>query len=127
MEKEEKNEEPIDTSINAIPICYIDPEGTFKYVQISCNNKIYVRGIAKYKYHKGIYKSFISELAKFGLDKEYPTKCLGGGRIKITPSDKSIFVYGYSHAYGRCKHQKTCDIIKSTHPGYSISWSNDGY
>ena len=72
MEKEEKNEEPIDTSINAIPICYIDPEGTFKYVQISCNNKIYVRGIAKYKYHKGIYKSFIAELAKFGLDKEYP-------------------------------------------------------
>lgn len=127
MEKEEKNEEPIDTSINAIPICYIDPEGTFKYVQISCNNKIYVRGIAKYKYHKGIYKSFIAELAKFGLDKEYPTKCLGGGRIKITPSDKSIFVYGYSHAYGRCKHQITCDILKTMYKEYNISWSNDGY
>ena len=51
MEKEEKT---IDTSINGIPVCYIDHEGTFKYVQISCNNKIYVRGITKYKYHKGI-------------------------------------------------------------------------
>ena len=37
MEKEEKT---IDTSINGIPVCYIDHEGTFKYVQISCNNKI---------------------------------------------------------------------------------------
>ena len=40
MEKEEKT---IDTSINGIPVCYIDHEGTFKYVQISCNNKIYVQ------------------------------------------------------------------------------------
>ena len=42
--------------LDNIPQVYIDPEGTYKYVQISFNNKIYIRGIAKYKYHKGNYK-----------------------------------------------------------------------
>lgn len=123
----ENTEAPIDKTINSIPICYIDPEGTFKYVQISCNKQIYVRGLIKCKYHKGIYKSFIAELAELNLAESYPTKCIGGGRIKMSPNEKKIFVYGYSHAYGRCKHQKTVDLLKVLYPDFSISWSNDGY
>jgi phosphohistidine phosphatase len=113
--------------LDNIPQVYIDPEGTYKYVQISFNNKIYIRGIAKYKYHKGNYKHFVSELNALNLNRECKTKCLGGGRIQTNPHDKTIFVYGYSNAYGRCKHQITVNLLKEQYPTYNISWSNDGY
>jgi len=44
-----------------IPIVKIDQEGVYKYVQISYNNKIYLRGRADCKYYKGLYKKFITE------------------------------------------------------------------
>jgi hypothetical protein len=52
MEKKISDNNVIDEKI---PLVYIDPNGVFKYVQISCNGKIYIRGIKKYKYHKGIF------------------------------------------------------------------------
>ena len=47
-----------------IPTVKIDPEGTYKYVQILYNDKIYLRGRGDCKYHKGIYKKFKTELKK---------------------------------------------------------------
>lgn len=112
--------------IDMIPICETDSEGVFKYIQISCNNKIYIRGYASCKYHKGIYKEFQKELENHGAT-GFITKVLGGGRINISPTEKTIKVYGYSHAYGRCKHQKTCDLLKEKYPDYEITWTNEGY
>ena len=111
-----------------IPIVKIDPEGVYKYVQISYNNKIYLRGRADCKYHKGIYKKFITELKNAGK-KEVKTKCSGGGRIKTVPQKKTIFVYGYSNAYGRYEnqHEKSVEMLKEVFPDYKITCSNEGY
>ena len=42
---------------------------------------------------------------------------------------KTIFVYGYSNAYGRYDHQheKSVEMLKEVYPDYKITWSNDGY
>ena len=116
---EKKNE----SNKTEIPICFIEPKGVYKYVQINYNNQIYIRGIKKCKYHKGIYHNFIKEIEK------PKTKCLGGGRIKFEPEEKNIFVYGYSNAYGRYEgqHEKTVEILKKFYPDFNITWSNEGY
>ena len=126
MEKKisNNNENIIDEKI---PLVYIDPNGVFKYVQISCNGKIYVRGIKKYKYHKGIFKSFNAEIEKLNLNKKINTKCIGGGRINHDKENKKILVYGYSNAYGRCEHKLTVEMLKKVYKDYEINWTNEGY
>ena len=111
-----------------VPIVKIDPEGTYKYVQILYDNKIYIRGRADCKYHKGIYKKFITEIKNTGK-KDIKTKCLGGGRIKKDEQNKTIFVYGYSNAYGRYEnqHEKSVEMLKEVFPDYKITCSNEGY
>ena len=74
--------------MESIPLVKIDPDGTYKYVQILYNNKIYLRGRADCKYHKGIYKKFITELKNAGKT-DAKTKCLGGGRIKTDQKNKT--------------------------------------
>ena len=61
--------------MEAIPTVKIDPEGVYKYVQISYNNKIYLRGRADCKYHKGIYKKFITELKNAGKSQHQNKLC----------------------------------------------------
>ena len=114
--------------MESIPIVKIDPDGVYKYVQISYNNKIYLRGRADCKYHKGIYKKFITELKNAGKT-DVKTKCLGGGRIKMDPINQTIFVYGYSNAYGRYEkqHEKSVEMLKEVYPDYKITCSNEGY
>ena len=111
-----------------IPIVKIDPEGTYKYIQISYDNKIYLRGRADCKYHKGIYRKFITEIKNTGKT-DFKTKCLGGGRIKKDEKNKTIFVYGYSNAYGRYEnqHEKSVEMLKEVLPDYKITCSNEGY
>ena len=113
---------------NSLPLVKIDEDGVFKYVQISYNNKIYLRGRADCKYHKGIYRKFIDEVKALGKTK-IKTKCLGGGRIEANSKNKTLFVYGYSNAYGRYEHQheKSVEMLKVVYPDYKITWSNEGY
>ena len=113
---------------NEIPLVKIDPDGVYKYVQISYKDTIYLRGRADCKYHKGIYRKFLQELKNAGKT-GVVTKCLGGGRIKTDLKNKTIFVYGYSNAYGRYEgqHEKSVEMLKKSFPDYKITWSNDGY
>ena len=113
---------------NEIPLVKIDPDGIYKYIHVSYNGKIYLRGRADCKYHKGIYRKFKEELKNAGKP-DAKTKCLGGGRIKTDLKNKTIFVYGYSNAYGRYDHQheKSVEMLKEVFPDYKITWSNDGY
>lgn len=115
------------SKLDNIQTAYIDPEGTFKYIQIKLNyleeSKIVVRGWKELEYHK-------QNLVKFRqLEdlKNVDSEAIGGGRIKIDPKSKSIFVYGYSQSYGLCDHSLTCELLKTQYPDYSYSWSNDGY
>ncbi|MCQ2815664.1 MAG: hypothetical protein MJ252_00210 [archaeon] len=123
-----KKTNPSPSALDSIPIASIDPEGTFKYVQISCYGKTYIRGRKKCKFHKGVYKTFLAELNAINMG-NLPTKVLGGGRIDIKPNEKTIFVYGYSNAYGRYQgqHAKTCELLKTVYPDYNISWADTGY
>ena len=43
--------------------------------------------------------------------------------------NKTIFIYGYSNAYGRYEnqHEKSVEMLKEVFPDYKITCSNEGY
>ncbi|XP_064650128.1 14 kDa phosphohistidine phosphatase-like [Lineus longissimus] len=105
-------------------------EGTFKYVLIKVKDrstkqfKHIVRGFCWADFHADIYEDVEEKLHKEGVQ----CSCPGGGRIKHSPSSKTISVYGYSQGYGRPDHSITVEILKKHYPQYEdITWSNDGY
>lgn len=113
-----------------IPNVDIDGEGTFKYILIQITKKsnleprIIVRGYKWAGYHADILDSVDEELNKAGYD----CKCLGGGRIKHTPEEKTLLVYGYSVGFGRADHKKTVSLLQDKYSDYkSITFSNEGY
>ena len=53
--------------------------------------------------------------------------CPGGGRIDINKENKTILIYGYSQAYGQCKHEISKEIVQSSFTEYKIETSNEGY
>ncbi len=115
--------------LDHISNCIIDKNGVFKYVQIklSCmgDSKIIVRGFNGLEYHKDNYLKFIQDEGSnlTGIDSEV----IGGGRININSTKKTVFVYGYSMGYGICDHSITSKIITEIYPSYKVSWSNEGY
>ena len=111
--------------------CVIDAEsGRYKYIQIlvkeksnTDNNKVVVRGSAKFEYHKENFDYFVET----EMSDKLSCKSIGGGRINVDHKNTNIFVYGYSKSYGRCNHELTCQIINETYPDYKTEWSNEGY
>lgn len=120
-------------NLSSVPEVIIDPEGTFKYVLIKVYapqtpdgtepSKMIVRGNKRGCYHADIYDETLSKLQPLGLDSE----CVGGGRIKHTPQEKKLFVYGYSQGFGKADHKITVQLLKKSYKDYDITWSNDGY
>ena len=115
-------------SFNLIPEAYIDENGIYKYIQIKCDEKIFIRGRKDCKYHKNIYNKFLKEIKDKNLESK-KCKVLGGGRINKDKKHKKIKIYGYSNRYGRAvnQHQITKDILSKIYTDYDITWSNDGY
>ena len=113
---------------NEIPESSIDENGIYKYIQIKCDGKIFIRGRKDCKYHKNIYSKFLKELKEKNLDSKL-CKVLGGGRINKNKKDKKIKIYGYSNRYGRAtnQHQITKEILTKFYRDYDITWTNDGY
>ena len=115
-------------SFNIIPEASIDENGVYKYIQIKCDEIIFIRGRKDCKYHKNIYNKFLQEIKEKNLDSK---KCrvLGGGRINTDKKHKKIKIYGYSNRYGRAvdQHQTTKDILSKYYADYDITWSNEGY
>ena len=115
-------------SFNNLPEAYIDENGVYKYIQIKCNDKIFIRGRKDCKYHKNIYNKFVQEVKDKHLNKN---KCevLGGGRINKDEKNKKIKIYGYSKTFGRVKnqHETTKKILEKFYPDYEITWTNEGY
>ncbi|KAI6651684.1 14 kDa phosphohistidine phosphatase-like [Oopsacas minuta] len=113
-----------------IPNIDIDEDGTFKYILIKIQNKsnpeprLIVRGYKWAEFHADIFEKVNEELSSAGYDCE----CMGGGRIKHTPDEKSLLVYGYSVSYGRADHNKTVSLLQDKYSHYkSITFSNKGY
>ena len=116
------------SSFNSLPEAYIDENGVYKYIQIKCDDSIFIRGRKDCKYHKNIYSKFLQEVKDAHLDKK-KCKVLGGGRINTDKKNKKINIYGYSNRYGRAvnQHQITKDILSKSYKNYEITWSNEGY
>ena len=74
---------------NVIPESFIDENGIYKYIQIKCEEKIFIRGRKDCKYHKNIYNKFIKELKEKNIDSRL-CKVLGGGRINKNKKNKKI-------------------------------------
>jgi len=104
--------------------------GTFKYVLIevtdrSTNQRKYiVRGYARAGFHGDI----VDEVEPQIRAKKLAVDCVGGGRIKHNPLEKTIFVYGYSQGFGKADHTIACQLLKDHFKDYkSIKWSDEGY
>ncbi|TNV77039.1 hypothetical protein FGO68_gene6312 [Halteria grandinella] len=123
-----------------VPPCHIDPDGTFKYIQIaltvpwSSNPVIFVRGFKKFAYHMNIFEHFEqTELpliikANGGRTDGIAATCPGGGRIEHKSGEKSVFIYGYSQSYGQPDHTVAQKIVQEAFGAeYKVTWSNEGY
>ena len=115
-------------NFNMLPETYIDDNGIYKYIQIKCDNIIFIRGRKDCKYHKNIFNKFLKEVNDLHLDTNL-CKVLGGGRINKSLKNKKIKIYGYSNRYGRApnQHQITKNILSKFYKDDDITWSNEGY
>ncbi|GMT28069.1 hypothetical protein PFISCL1PPCAC_19366 [Pristionchus fissidentatus] len=108
----------------------LDPSGVFKYIQVkvtdksdASNSKIILRGYERCPFHADIYGE-----TKEQVDRSlFKLKALGGGRIKHDDKKKEIFIYGYSQAYGPAKHEDSKALVEQNYPGYTVTFSNEGY
>lgn len=115
----------------SIPVVDIDGDGKFKYVLLQLTPTggggptVVVRGYAGCAFHADVMAEAVRR-AGAGVR----AACLGGGRIRHDAAARTLFVYGYSQAFGRGDHALACDLLRARYPDYAaaaISWSNDGY
>lgn len=113
-----------------VPLCIIDDDGRFKYIQIKETSKedkdyerILIRGSKDSTYHKDMFYKFMN-----GIDEKskFDYAAIGGG--KIERQGNKIFIFGFSQAYGQCDHEVTVKILTEKYGNmYNISSSNEGY
>ena len=112
----------------SVPLVDIDGSGRFKYVLLRMlvpgrAPVTVVRGYLKKTYHVDVMDE---ALARAGAGAS--AECLGGGRIEHDAAKKTLFVYGYSQAFGRGDHAQAVELLRGKFPDYAeIKWSNDGY
>lgn len=115
-----------------IPAVSID-SGAYKYVLITAlppgnNNKteVFVHSKRGAKYHRNVAESLIPILKQTGYT---DIRIKGGGRILRDDEDAIIKIFGYSYGFGQADHALAKDVVEKSgmFPGYSVSWSNDGY
>ena len=105
-------------------------EGTWKYVQIRLrggggSEKTVVRNTAGLPYHPDMYDHAMRALRPLGIS----GTVVGGGRIAHDPGARTVDVYGYSKSFGRAAgcNERSADIIRRNLPGYTVTWSDEGY
>lgn len=110
-----------------MPQFYIDPQGTFKYIQVEClssktkKSVTIVRGRGgDFEYHKQIFSRLLEEFVEAGFaasdvkkdaddtlrefkikyeDEVLTLRCPGGGRMVHNGAAHTLEVYGYSITY----------------------------
>lgn len=104
------------------PETVIDADGVFKYIVISCDGKLYVRG-KDLEYHVDILDHFAPSIGRPGT-----TECVGGGRMRVSAAEKHVLVYGYSRGFGRADHSLTAAALRRhLGPEWEIETSDEGY
>ncbi|ESO86341.1 hypothetical protein LOTGIDRAFT_150831 [Lottia gigantea] len=116
--------------LTCIPDIQIDKSGKMKYILIKVHDpekdrefKHIVRGICKAEYHADIFDEISPNIESKGLDCE----CVGGGRIQVDASKKTLQIYGYSQGFGRADHAITAKLLERKYKEYDITFTNDGY
>ena len=91
----------------------LDPEGTWKYIQILIEDtktnttKTVIRG-CNLGYHSDILNRFQhEELSDYPDSESLKSSCPGGGRVTHDPENHKIHIYGYSKGFGKADHQIT--------------------
>ena len=114
-----------------IPNVSID-EGSHKYVLISAmlpsgtERQHFVVSKRGAHYHRNAAEPYVELLE----DNDYSSiDILGGGRIALDSTNKTISVFGYSYGFGLADHAISKAVILKD-PRYSdfdVTWSNEGY
>lgn len=99
---------------------FASPDGSWK-------SKLILRGDPRAAYHNHVYTAAKTELAL--LDQSYSLQLdvLGGGRMEVDATEKSISVYGFSAAFGQAPHEITGAILRANLPFHSVNISYEGY
>eukprot|EP00038_Savillea_parva_P027111 m.57615 g.57615 ORF g.57615 m.57615 type:complete len:203 (+) comp7776_c0_seq2:379-987(+) len=105
--------------------------GRFKYVLIEVaapdgRKRHLVRGVPGAAYHMDAARPTVDILE--AARARYTV--LGGGRIEHDVSAKTIHIYGHSYGFpwqGNFRHDISQSVCQSAYPGYTVTWSNDGY
>ncbi|KAI8100393.1 hypothetical protein M9435_006877 [Picochlorum sp. BPE23] len=87
-------------------------------------SKLIVRGDPRAAYHNHILtvaKNEMSQLQSSELE------VLGGGRIKVCPSTRTVSIFGFSSAFSQAPHEITGCILRASLPFHHIHVSYDGY
>jgi phosphohistidine phosphatase len=119
------------SSSRIIPNVSVD-EGRHKYVLVSAlaphaNERqhfvVSKRGAA---YHRNAAEPFVDALERSGYRS---IDIMGGGRIDLDCTKKSIHVYGYSYGFGLADHALSKSVLLQDprFRDYDVTWSNEGY
>ena len=107
-------------------------DGTFKYVLIEVEAKgqtaNLVRGINGAAYHADSAQPTVTVLERHAI----AYQILGGGRIKHSPADKTIHIYGHSIGFpwegGEFKHAVTKALCEKAYgAAYTVTFDTEGY
>jgi phosphohistidine phosphatase len=107
-------------------------EGRHKYVLISAVTSsakerqhfvVSKRGAA---YHRNAAEPFVEALERCGYRS---IDIMGGGRIALDSTKKTIHVYGYSYGFGLADHALSKSVLLQDprFRDYDVTWSNEGY
>ncbi|CEM29153.1 unnamed protein product [Vitrella brassicaformis CCMP3155] len=127
-EDDDDDDPPALEGLDDIPQVEIDA-GVFKYALIEATDpstkerKPFIRGSTDASYHYQAAMMVTDRLDALGIDYEVT----GGGRIRHSPANKEIEIYGYSNAYGRADHAVTAELCQQKYPNYKVTWGNYGY
>lgn len=101
----------------------IDPSDGYKFIVANVTDgnggtKMVVRANQDCKYHRDILAILRREVRPFGLD----ARCIGGGRIEITPEAKTIRIWDDSGDFGKePNRQQTVRMLQAAFPEFQVS------
>mmetsp|Transcript_7512 Transcript_7512/g.15075 ORF Transcript_7512/g.15075 Transcript_7512/m.15075 type:complete len:603 (-) Transcript_7512:143-1951(-) len=87
-------------------------------------SKVIVRGDPRAAYHNHILTVAKNEMRQL---QNSELEVLGGGRIKVCPSTRTISIFGFSSAFSQAPHEITGCILRASLPFHHIHVSYDGY
>lgn len=113
----------------------LDNDGKMKYILLRVSfksessdrktSRLIVRGDPRAAYHNHIFSVAKNEIRQ--VEDSVNLEVLGGGRIEICSSTRSISIFGFSSAFSQAPHEISACILRASLPFHQIHVSYDGY